>query len=175
MSKVVNFMGKPKHLICLALLGLTARVACAAPPTLCKRDEVTYFSCQLKGARVVSVCGSGAVEPSEDSAHRASRLQYRIGTLQALELVFPKRKEDSVSRFKGESRRGAGVRINALDFKIASVAYSVEDSYSELTKEGFTGVKVIVGRKQTSFPCQDDATIDSEFEMITRELDPFGS
>jgi hypothetical protein len=158
-----------------ALLGLTAQVACAAPPTLCKRGEVTYFSCQLKGARVMSVCGSGAVEPSEPSAHRASWLQYRIGTLKALELVFPKRREDSVSRFEWESRRRAGVRINALDFKIASVAYSVEESYSEMTKEGFTGVKVIVGSKETGFPCQDDATLDSEFDMITRELDPFAT
>ena len=55
-----------------ALLGLTAHLACAAPPTFCKWGEVTYFSCRLKGARVVSVCGSGAVEPSDDSAHRAS-------------------------------------------------------------------------------------------------------
>lgn len=58
---------------------------------------------------------------------------------------------------------------------MASVAYSVEDSYSESTKEGFTGVKVVVGSKVTSFPCQDDATLDSEFEMITREMDPFAS
>lgn len=84
-----------------AFLGLIVHQACAAPPTLCKRGEVTYFSCRLKGVRVVSVCGSGAVEPSADSAHRASWLQYRIGTLRTLDLVFPNRKEDSVSRFEG--------------------------------------------------------------------------
>lgn len=63
------------------------------------------------------------------------------------------------------------MRINSLDFKIGDVAYSVEDSYSELTKEGDSGVKVVVERKETSFPCRGDATLDSEFELISQELD----
>jgi hypothetical protein len=162
---------KNSLLSAVMLLGLTGQLARAAPPTLCKQGETTYFSCQLKGSRVVSVCGSGAVEASENQAHRASWLQYRIGTPKALELVFPKQKENSVSKFEGVSRQGGGVRINSLDFEIGDVAYSVENSYSELTKEGYTGVKVVVDRKETSFPCRGDAALDSEFEMISQELD----
>jgi hypothetical protein len=164
-------MRKHSFLSAVMLLGFTVQAARGAPPTLCKQGETTYFSCQLKGSRVVSICGSVGVEGAENPQHRVSWLQYRIGTPKALELVFPERTEDSVSKFEGVSRRGAGVRINSLDFKIGEVAYSVEDSYSELTKEGYTGVKVVVGRKETSLPCRGNATVDSDFEMISQELD----
>lgn len=99
MSKLGNVILTHSLLSAVVLLGVTAQVACAAPPTLCKQGETTYFSCRLKESRVVPVCGSGAVDASENPVHRASWLRYRIGTPKVLELVFPKRKENSVSKF----------------------------------------------------------------------------
>lgn len=171
MSELGISIRKHAFLSAILLLGCMEPVARAATPSLCKHGEMTYFSCQLRGSRVVSVCGSGAVDASASPRHRASWLQYRTGRPRALELVFPERKENSVPKFEGVSRQGGGVRIHSLDFRIGEVAYSVEDSYSELTKEGYTGVKVLVGRKETSLPCRGDATVDPEFELISQELD----
>ena len=75
MPELRNLIRKHPFLSAVMLLGCTGQVAGAAPPTLCKQGEMTYFSCQLKGSRVVSVCGSGAVEGAENPLHRASWLQ----------------------------------------------------------------------------------------------------
>lgn len=143
----------------------------AATPSLCAPNESTYFSCRLKSSKVVSVCGSGRVDPADENGHRAAWLQYRMGRPGALELVFPKERANSVAKFEGESHRGAGVRIDALQFSIKGILYSVEDAYSSLTDKGFTGVKVVVGRKETALPCDGDANVSGEFEMISQELD----
>lgn len=144
----------------------------AAAPDLCEAGETRYFSCKLKGSKLVSICGSGRVEPIENGGHHAAWLQYRMGRPGALELVFPKRRAGSVARFEGESHRGAGVRVDALAFAIGGIRYTVEDSYSSLTDQGFAGVKVMVGRKETALACDGEANVDGEFELITQELDP---
>jgi hypothetical protein len=153
-----------------ALLGIN--FSHAATPSLCEAGESTYFSCKLKGAKVVSICGSGQVTPADHDGHRAAWLQYRMGRPGALKLVFPKQWRGSVSKFAGESHRGAGVRLDALSFTISGIGYTVEDSYSSLTNNGFDGVKVVVGRKETALTCVGDAEVDGEFELITEELDP---
>jgi hypothetical protein len=63
------------------------------------------------------------------------------------------------------------VRIGALHFAINGIHYAVEDSYSSLTNEGFAGVKVVVGRKETALACDGDANVDEEFDLVTQELD----
>jgi hypothetical protein len=143
-----------------------------ATPSLCEAGELTYFSCQLKSSKVVAICGSGQVNPLDNGGHRAAWLQYRMGRPGTLELVFPKQRSRSVAKFSGESHRGAGVRIDALQFAIGGIRYTVEDSYSSLTDDGFAGVKVVVGRKETVLACNGDANVDAEFEMISQELEP---
>lgn len=95
-----------------------------------------------------------------------------MGRPGALELVFPKQRAGSVAKFTGESHRGAGVRIDALEFAIGGIRYTVEDSYSTLTDKGFAGVKVVVGRKESELACEGDANVDGEFGMLSEELDP---
>jgi hypothetical protein len=94
-----------------------------------------------------------------------------MGRRGALELVFPKQQGGSLTRFEGGSERGAGVRINTLHFAINGIRYTVEDSYSSLTNQGFAGVKVVVGRKETALRCEGDVNVDEEFDMVTQELD----
>lgn len=144
----------------------------AATPGLCEAGEYTYFSCRLKAGKMVSICGSGPVDPTDNDGHRAAWLQYRMGRPGALELVFPKQRSGSVAKFTGESHRGAGVRIDALAFAISGVRYTVEDAYSSLTDDGFAGVKVVVGRKETAIACDGDANVDDEFQRVAEELDP---
>jgi hypothetical protein len=155
---------------CVLLFGMGA--VHAATPSLCEAGESTYFSCKLKSSKVVSICGSGQVSPRDKDGHRAAWLQYRMGRPGALELVFPKQRAGSVAKFTGESTRGAGVRIDALEFAIGGIRYTVEDSYSSLIDKGFAGVKVVVGRKETALACDGDANVDGEFGMLSQELDP---
>jgi hypothetical protein len=54
--------------------------------------------------------------PHLNGGHRAAWLQYRMGRPGALELVFLKQRPRSVAKFRSESHRGAGVRIDALQF-----------------------------------------------------------
>ncbi|MBX7149235.1 hypothetical protein K1X76_09110 [bacterium] len=49
---------------------------------LCDKAEVTYFSCPVKGGKTLSVCGKKAGET-------LTFLQYRFGTAQKKELVYP--------------------------------------------------------------------------------------
>lgn len=172
MNKARSMMRSSKWcaLTCVLLFGLD--VAHAATPGLCEAGESTYFSCKLKGSKMLAICGSGQVDPLENDGHRAAWLQYRMGRPGALELVFPKRRSGSVAKFTGESHRGVGVRIDALHFSIGSIRYAVEDAYSSLTDGGFTGVKVVVGGKVTAWACEGDANVDGEFEMVSQELDP---
>ncbi len=51
-------------------------------PSLCKRDEVAIFSCNL-GSKVVSLCAS------RDIAEAAGTMSYRFGRKGAIELEYP--------------------------------------------------------------------------------------
>lgn len=51
-------------------------------PSLCKRDEVAIFSCNL-GSKVVSLCAS------PDLAEAAGTMSYRFGKKGAIELEYP--------------------------------------------------------------------------------------
>jgi hypothetical protein len=161
----------PKGYVIASILLSCMETLHAATPSLCEAGESTYFSCRLKGAKVVSICGSGQVNPVDNDGHRVAWLQYRMGRKGALELVFPKQQDGSVRQFEGGSERGAGVRINTLNFTISGIRYTVEDSYSSLTNQGFAGVKVVVGRKETALRCEGEASVDEEFDMVTQELD----
>jgi hypothetical protein len=77
---------------------------------------------------VVSICGSGRVDPVDNDGHRAAWLQYRIGRSGEPELVFPKQRRGSLAKLAGQSSGGAGVRIDALDFVIGGFRYTVEDA-----------------------------------------------
>jgi hypothetical protein len=96
----------------------------ASLPTLaqthCKADEVDYFSCQIvNSTRVASICGNVENRQIEGS----SWVQYRFGSMNHLELVYPEQKGNSASAFEGN----AFGRYQIVDLRFVSgdVLYSV--------------------------------------------------
>lgn len=77
-----------------------------------------------------------------------------------------------MAKFTGDSHCGADVRTDTLQFSIKGTGNTVEDSYSSLTDDGFSGVKVVVDRTETSSPCGGDSSVLGDFEMSSQELDP---
>ena len=63
-------------------------VAPSVADTLCQKDEVTFFNCEIKGsAKVASLCGSPQLD-----AHRGY-VQYRFGRVGKIELTFPQERQ----------------------------------------------------------------------------------
>jgi hypothetical protein len=82
----------------------------------CKPDEITYFSCAIKGSeKIISVCGG------------TDWLQYRFGKIGAIELEHPKDRVESLSQFRGASRfhGGAGVAATWLMFERKETEYAI--------------------------------------------------
>jgi hypothetical protein len=80
----------------VALLLNTAAPALGAgnATTLCKPDEEVVFSCG-NGVRLVSVCASKDVSKSQGT------MQYRFGSVDKLELVYPATPAKPADDFKG--------------------------------------------------------------------------
>jgi hypothetical protein len=113
--------------------------------THCTADEVTYFSCPVRGrGKVVSVCGG------------PGWMQYRFGPLGRLELVFPSAKSGSLQQFRGEYHyhRELGQEASVLSFNTNGVDYAVTQVEGD---SRFVGVVVSPGkRKTTRLPCRND-------------------
>jgi hypothetical protein len=111
----------------LALFAAAARadaVPTATVTDLCTASETVVFSCAVARRRVVSVCASSALSPTE------GYMQYRFGTRARLEAAVPKDVADANDwRGSVESRSlmfagggGAYLRFNSAPY--AYVTYS---------------------------------------------------
>lgn len=101
-------------------LSITAAVAVLLCPHVwaeghCESGEKTFFSCEVRGGKVVSICGG------------SDWLQYRFGKLKHVEISFPSEKTDSLKQFTGASRFHKAVQVSAeyLMFERSGVEYSV--------------------------------------------------
>jgi len=85
---------KSSHLASLLLLIPSV----AMSQTLCQKDEIDYFSCRVtRGEKIISVCSNITNGEITDD----SWLQYRFGKMGAIELTYPKKRQDSVLKFEG--------------------------------------------------------------------------
>lgn len=118
------------QLAALGILGTLAGQSDAVAPSLCTAGETVYFSCQARNGKMISLCGKvfeksrlGRLEEADDPW-----LQYRFGRPQALELVYPQSKPDSLRRFTPQRIRaqGGAVGIDAIGFVSAGIGYSLE-------------------------------------------------
>lgn len=70
----------------------------AMSQTLCKKDEIDYFSCRVaQGKKIISICGNITNGEINDD----SWLQYRFGKVGAIELTYPKKRQNSALKFEG--------------------------------------------------------------------------
>lgn len=122
---------------CTPLLFLSSQMAHAQNDekevTLCKPSEDIYFSCPMKN-KIVSVCAKNNVSPD------AGYVQYRYGTTEDIEMIYPKNNVPPRDIFSiTDASEGSAAQEN-LKFK--------NGSYDYVLYHGFTnGLYVVKGDK----------------------------
>lgn len=108
-----------RHLIYIALALTPTWVS--AENTLCTKSEKVIFSCKVeKSIKTVSVCGSKSL------TRNSGYLQYRFGTEQRVEFVYPTTKVSSQARFYwGEKHLMEGSFIGELTFINHGYIYTI--------------------------------------------------
>jgi hypothetical protein len=112
--------------------------------TLCKPDEIIYFSCKIKdNLKIVSLCGNAFWNPTDGQVSKDAWLQYRFGKPGKLELAYPTNQEDSLTKFRGENlRRGRGFDT-AVSFTNQGMTYALEIlEGAEREEDNFYGVEL---------------------------------
>jgi hypothetical protein len=149
----------------------------------CRRDEMDYFSCVIKGSRkVVSLCGNKLKHIYETGGLEGS-IQYRFGIPGQPELIYPKKVAGSVAKFKGVWTKGYRISYDELSFQNQGVRYSLVSGQNDQPNESesFVGVEVKHGTTTTRFSCDKwltprtnysiDNDFPNDFHDLVRQLD----
>jgi hypothetical protein len=113
------------------LVGLGLCVAAgsaSAADSMCAPGEEVFFNCRIKDSpKLLSVCGRGAGEASRGVTVPGTYLQYRFGSHDKPELVFPGIREGSLDRFRvaNEYVPSAFYESHQLTFESGSTEYRV--------------------------------------------------
>jgi hypothetical protein len=135
-----GMMGRSNLYLLVALLGAGGVApAAGAPlkPSLCSADERVYFSCQAdKGAKRIALCGQ--VKGSPDGVR--GFLQYRFGTREHPDLVYPSSRNESLEKFtygganqklgRMESRE-VSFHSGSFDYTVYTMSYPLGDAESD--------------------------------------------
>jgi hypothetical protein len=118
----------------LAVMSPAVAAASTVPaPSHCSDSETVIFSCRVKGsAKILSLCGSKVL--SKDTGY----LQYRFGPPKAVELAFPKERENSLAQFEYRHYFRWQVDQTSVSFKNGGYTYSIYDDYVGDTKPAGT-------------------------------------
>jgi hypothetical protein len=131
MNHAAHIAATPRlsRLAALLVLASAAFPSAAGAQSLCTRDEVDYFSCPVKGGKVLSICSNLAEVDTTEPGHW---VQYRFGTPRRIELAYPREKKESLSRFEGHvfDARGERKETSELRFINGTTYYSVSLSRS---------------------------------------------
>lgn len=127
----------PTKELCIFIALITFSIsnqAHADSATHCKSDEIDFFSCSIVNSKkVVSLCGNRKEETNE-----VSWLQYRFGVIDHPELIYPTKRDGSLTKFYsggGQSDEGRYEQHN-IWFRIGAYSYSVSTAaYGEAKTE----------------------------------------
>ncbi len=111
-----------KQFLALALcVALPALVSAAKPEveSHCASEEKVIFSCSLSDTKIVSLCASPSLTPTD------GYLQYRFGPVNKPELVYPTRKEHPKKYFQSGTQSYSGGGSAFLKFKKGDYTYIV--------------------------------------------------
>ena len=153
-------------------VSLTAVVASSLAESLCTKGEVTYFSCNTAGGKVASLCGAKI----EDRSTLPTYLQYRYGTIQELELVYPSTLTNSTANFNGVYFSPAGEGLAAVVFNPGIFEYSIVGLHNS-GGQSFSGVQVMRGEVEVSRKaCLEAPVLQSSggvgFIQLSQGLEP---
>jgi hypothetical protein len=131
MNHAAHIAAMPR-LSCLATLlalALAVMPSAAGAQSLCARGEVDYFSCPVKGGKILSICSNLAEVDTSEPGHW---VQYRFGRPSRVELAYPREKRESLSRFEGHvfAPHGNPTETTELRFMNEKTYYSVSLSRS---------------------------------------------
>jgi hypothetical protein len=125
--------------------------------TLCDNSEKVVFSCQLKSAKMISLCGSSKFTKTE------GYLQYRFGLPGNIELEYPQQRSDSKKIFHYSHYFRAQVDLTEISFSANGYTYTVFSNYNGEEKPAISdqGVKVSpANKKEVSYGCRSKAKAD---------------
>lgn len=127
------------------------------PPSLCRFNEKTYFSCSVKGGKMIAVCGSRIITETR------GYLQYRFGKENAIELALPKNL-DHPSKFFTQTKF-LGMREESATLKIRNEPFSYTVYYTKGTGSNLAnGVVVTKNNKQVAdIPCSENFAVGDLF------------
>lgn len=159
-----------------------------AADSLCTKGETTYFSCRVKGGKLVSLCGDAYVKEQTPYWEESDNpwLQYRFGLPERVELVYPLSRKESLNKFEGDYGMAlqGEVRWMSVAFVSSGIGYKVEYLVPE-GREPFEGVRVgdpkkmdikmTVPRKnqypEADIPCAEKSSHShSKLDELTRFL-----
>ena len=135
------------HIRCVAILLLSLPAAAIASDSLCQPTEVAYFSCHTTSGKQIALCGSPLKREAKDTEqfrHGNGYLQYRFGTKQRIEKLYPEDKRASLEKFTGGYFLPAGAASASLSFLAGGYTYSVGIA-GGVGVEAFSGVMVSRG------------------------------
>lgn len=117
----------------------------------CSKDEVTYFSCEIKGSKkTASVCGSTFMESTSNNKSK-EWIQYRFGAIGKVEIEYPEKKLSSFEKFNSSSSYFAkGGNDFSIGFSNGSAKYKVSVIEAD---ENFYGVIASINNKEIEFRC----------------------
>lgn len=102
--------------------------------TLCKSSEKVVFSCQIKSTgRIASVCSSTRL------THDEGYLQYRYGTPESIELVYPSTKDRTQDHFYWGKTHVYGGSVSDLSFMSGKYLYTLDRSGGSEELNGIPG------------------------------------
>jgi hypothetical protein len=162
-------MSKSSLYLLVALLGADGMALAAKPPlnaSLCAADERVYFSCQAgKGPKRIALCGQ--VKGGADGVR--GFLQYRFGTREHPEMVYPSSRDESLEKFTfgGAYQKLGRMESKEISFHSGSFGYTVyTESYplGDAESDGYAhgaGVRVAKGGKDVAtVKCGDEPQED---------------
>lgn len=151
---------------------LSASIAIASPSSLCSPRELTVFDCDV-GSKRLSICASN------DLGTKNGTLQYRFGTAEKIELLYPESPRAPVGHFWASSTAYSGGGEFRIRFRNGSHDFLVFDSTTR-TGFGASGNKPVfeagVLVKQKGKPlairrCSANTRINSELLALLPEED----
>jgi hypothetical protein len=121
---------KPNAILLLAL-SLPSPVLAASAYTLCHTNETVVFSCAT-GTHFLSICGS------PNLSKEAGYLQYRYGSKDKLELVYPTTPQPPTGLFVPFEQLYSGGFGSFVQFKNNNYTYTVFDAVGKWGESCFT-------------------------------------
>jgi hypothetical protein len=151
-------MSRSSFYLLVALLGADGMALAAKAPlnaSLCAADERVYFSCQAGNvSKRIALCGQ--VKGAADGVR--GFLQYRFGTREHPEMVYPGSRDESLDKFTyGGAYQKLGrmeskeVRFHngSFDYTVYTMSYPLGDAESDAYAHE-AGVRVARGGKEVA-------------------------